>query len=89
MTDNLRTRIAAVQADHSLLHSCGNEWKCYCLDEGNNETAWHRDHVADVLIRELGLTEERRVIHTYAAAGFTVAVGGTESRYLTEWTTDE
>ena len=48
------------------------------------------DRIADVLIRELGLTQERR--HPVAnEAGMRVGTWTmpTESRYVTEWVADE
>lgn len=82
MTD-LRTRIAAV-AQHCREHK--PEHECVC---SMPPTDWDYE-LADAVIRELGLTQERR--HPVAnEAGMRVGTWTmpTESRYVTEWVADE
>lgn len=54
MTDTLRDRIAAVAAEHRFAdHRTSFGDKCVC--GWASQDVSHADHMADVLIRELGL----------------------------------
>lgn len=65
MTDNLRTRIAAITA--RLIR-----------EEIDIDPVWLvAEHVADAVIREMGLRQERKR-HTHPS----------QYRYVTEWETD-
>lgn len=90
MPDNLRTRIAAVQAQHHHWDYAG-ALKCACGETFGLgvEAGWEAAvagwaaHLADAVIRELGLKREE-------LGGFRVpGYGHRGHRYVTEWTADE
>jgi hypothetical protein len=106
MSDDLRTRIAAALKRHPLTYA-GDY--CECSPEsaypgcGGDDEQWalHCSHVADAVIRELGLRENFAVADgdgdfVYVGADretsdtYTVHPGDhLLHRYVTEWTTDE
>ena len=86
MTDNLRTRTWRALEAHGLGWIDNGKpeiARCYCGYRPHLGESWHF-HVADVLIRELGLQREERL-------GIWCSTGLTEPqhRYVTEWTADE
>jgi hypothetical protein len=78
--DDLRTRIAAVLKRHPLTYA-GDY--CECSPEsaypgcGGDDEQWtlHCGHVADAVIRELGLREEEDGTGDF----------GSHTRYVTKW----
>ena len=79
MSDNLRHRIAAVQSEHQArANSCLCGWKYDPITDDS-----HFDHVADTLIRELGLKKASRP-NDYRF--FRYPPG---DRYITDWLADE
>lgn len=103
MSDDLRTRIAAVQASHhhwdyagALTCACGED---FGVDDAGWEAAvtdWAQ-HVADAVIRELGLRQEwgaldetdSGCIYDSADEVRTLPRETVKSRYVTEWEDDE
>ena len=80
MTDNLRDRIAAVLREHvedQLTNYDAERNECGC---GNQGLSGYKDHLADAVIRELGLRQEW-MEHPHSESR--------EFRYVTEWTTNE
>lgn len=76
MTDDLRTRIAAVLCAHP------DKWDGTCCGDSKLEIEVQNDwasHVADVLIRKLGLQrDDEYELGSYTPSG--------RYRYVTEWT---
>jgi hypothetical protein len=63
VTDNLRDRIAAVQAKHLLRYdraasSPDPNWWCQCGGDCLSVEGSHSQHVADAVISEMGLRQE-------------------------------
>lgn len=100
MTDSLRTRIAAVQASHhhwdyagALTCACGED---FGVDNAGWEAAvtdWAQ-HVADAVIRELGLRIEYGALDANNCGRssdydeLTALPGETiKTRFITDWTT--
>lgn len=83
MTDELRTRIAAALSAHieRQLTNCdtGRE-ECGCGQQGSST---YGEHVADALIRELGL------IKVPMSEWDVLNHGWRGHRYVTEWMADE
>ena len=82
MSDDLRTRIAKVADSHTAMgydsdYGPNDSWVCNC---GWTWAAGgtHGEHVADAVIRELEL---RKVTDANRSVP--------QSRYVTEWTTDD
>ena len=81
MSDNLRYRIAAVLREHvedQLTNYDAGRNECGC---GNQGLSGYVEHVADAVIRELGLRIQ--------VAGPDGIVGTGKYRYITDWTTDD
>lgn len=81
MTDDLRTRIAAVLAQHECFKgycTCGNSYGGDTFSGMDEEL-----HRADAVIRELGLKREE--LGGLRIPGY----GHRGHRYVTEWTADE
>ena len=86
MTDDLRTRIAAVQRDHRLNSFGANHVQCECGWKSPEKYAtWtdHPEHVADAVIRELELHREDMNEWAVLANGFR------GHRYVTHWEENE
>ena len=85
MSDNLRDRIAAALRGHGGAYSRDGLEFCSCGAETDGLLEFEA-HLADAVIRELELKEERadkqRPMHVCATPGLYY-------RYVTEWTTDE
>ena len=85
MPDDLRTRIAAVQRAHRLWRypgmTTGKECQCGWTSEA--PITDHPEHVADAVIRELGLRLDT-TCHIHDREGKQRC-----HRYVTEWTADE
>ena len=87
MTDQLRDLIAEV---HSA-HQWGLWWingedcthRCRCGWRQTAEGPTHHEHVADVLIRDLGMTRESTIVY-YPGEG----VHERPHRYVTSWETE-
>lgn len=79
MSDNIQDRIAAIVRDHDCAYEWGGpDWFCgadSCRESGND---WddYADHIAAVLVTELGMTKE---IESYAVPD------STSHRYVTRW----
>ena len=100
-----RDRIAAIISTHDCF-DYGGRVECRCGDKHEelplfeSVQAWGR-HVADAVIRELGLREETMREVTYHPQARVLMDNGymvtdprtgepiTQTRYVTEWTTDE
>jgi hypothetical protein len=91
VSDDLRTRIAEIIADHRFDDSTDGE--VFCHESGNSpmvgikrgstpQDDWqeYADHLADALIGELGL---RREVESYAMPD------SSRYRYVTEWSADD
>lgn len=91
MPDSLRTRIAAVLVQHHTTEDRDCKWplQCECDAGWRNPEEWAR-HVADAVIRELKLREERTVTElvTDPYSGATWRREGGH-RYVTDWIADE
>lgn len=74
---DLRTRIAATLDGHVA------SWNYDCCPDGEKHVGEWSQHVADVLIRELGMTVEWDGDNPYDPGP------RWRHRYVTEWTTDE
>ena len=79
MSDNLRDKIAAIVGTHEHWQRLGVRWECACGAEVPLKVQIDA-HIADVLIRELGLHEE---VDDKAA----FRMEPSRSRYVTDWTT--
>lgn len=95
MTDDLHTRIAAVQRQH---FPSINGLECDCLfplPGGDLDDEPFRLHLADAVIRQLGLREETVAFANGPLAGFKAGPyagctgNGVNRRYVTEWEPDD
>ena len=91
MTDDLRTRIAAITRAHRCFYRGPHAgFGCRCGWIG--QSADHDPHVADVLIRELGWREEvmQELTVKYGMTGTRSETPMTSAhRYVTSWEADE
>lgn len=83
MADDLRIRIAAVQAKHLLVRYDRRAWWCQCGDDCLSVEGSHSFHVADAVIEALRLhrNDEEDEYGGYKPTG--------RYRYVTEWENDE
>jgi hypothetical protein len=104
MSDSLRDRIAAVQAQHHHWDYAG-DLTCACGESFGKETGWEvavqewAEHVADAVIAELGLREEREDVASFQPGEIDDSmmpprlkgrlVWTPSHRYITEWLNDE
>lgn len=98
MPDDLRTRIAAVQAQHhhwdyagALTCACGEDFGLDGDAGWEAAVAGWADHVTDAVIRELGLRTESRKTWVDFDDGH---AGGyphphRQTRYVTDWIADD
>lgn len=91
LSDNLRDRIAAILHAHTLAENDPVFWRCCCTaysDSFKDDYIAHDAHVADAVIAELGLREERL---RGKCAQLISGPDGTHwlHRYVTEWETDK
>lgn len=83
MSDDLRTRIIAVQLEHidrQLTNLDTGREECGCGQQGS---ATYKEHLADAVIRELGLKRASRPSdygHVNYPPGY---------QYITDWIADE
>lgn len=81
MTDDLRTRISAIAGEHRFAdHQTAFGDKCVC--GWTSQGIAHSDHLADAVIRELGLREELRYPGRFSF------MPPQRRRYVTEWETE-
>lgn len=81
MSDDLRTRISAVQRQHRLGRSVINDpdYRCECgWRSPEPDRTWmdHPEHVAAAVIRELGLRRQ---------TNDEICLAATKHRYVTRW----
>ena len=92
MNDSLRDKIASVYRSHRLTFEGRSSPKCDCGWKSPEEyTTWtdHPEHMADAVIRELGLQPQSEV-YKYGPLmpdGFQQAK--LRHRYVTEWEPDD
>lgn len=104
MSDNLRDRIAAVQRAHRMTYALAEPRipRCACGWVSPEEhCTWtdHPEHVADAVIRELGLRRETRTLEDgYGGISTDYKTGITtrhfkpptrQTRYVTDWFADD
>ena len=87
MADDLRTRIAAIQQSHVFCItecSCGHRFSWEKSTEWRERAQWEwARHVADAVIRELGLEPETRIGPGEPGEGLSGYI-----RYVTGWRVD-
>lgn len=87
--DDLRTRIVAVQLEHidrQLTNYDTGREECGCGQQGN---ATYMEHLADAVIRELGLREEHRERSHGNWPNQPQVIYRKQRRYISEWENDE